>query len=420
MKILVIGSGGREHALAWKISQSPMVTQLFCVPGNAGIAQLAKCYPVKAENINGQVALAKKLKVDLVVVGPEAPLIAGIVNRLHKEDIPVFGPTKEAAQIEGSKLFCKHLLEAYEIPTAPLLDFFEDPEDALQYFHDKAKFPIVIKADKLAAGKGVAIVQTKEEAYQAIVDIMVEKKFGEAAAERILVEKFLEGKECSLIVLTDGQTILPLLPARDYKRLLDGDKGPNTGGMGSYSPLADIPTSLIRQILKTIIQPTIEALAETGSPYEGALYAGLIITDEGPKILEFNCRFGDPETQVILPLLRTDLVEMMLACLNGSLNQIKTSWSAKKTVDVVLASKGYPYKYKTGYTIHGLENNIENTLIFHAGTSSRHDKITTSGGRVLNIVGLGSTYETARNVAYQRVKTIKFDDMTYRTDIALF
>lgn len=419
MKVLVIGGGGREHVICWSLAKSQQVTKIFCAPGNAGIAQLAKCYPVNPEDINSQVALAKKLKVDLVVVGPEAPLVGGIVNRLHKEDISVFGPTKEAARIEGSKLFCKHLLEAYEIPTAPLLNFFEDPGSAFQFFHDHPEFPIVIKADKLAAGKGVIIAQTKEEAYQAIIDIMVEKKYGDEAGERILVEKFLTGRECSLIVLTDSQTIIPLYPVRDYKRLLNGNKGPNTGGMGSYAPLPDVPESLVRQILETIIYPTINALAKTGSPYEGALYAGLMLTNNGPKVLEFNCRFGDPEIQVILPLLGTNFAELLQAVAEGSLEKVKPVWYSRSAVCVVLASEGYPEKYQTNFPITGSEEIIENTLVFHAGTADLHGEIITNGGRVLNVVGFDKNLETARKNAYQTVNKISFQNIIYRTDIGL-
>lgn len=419
MKILVIGGGGgREHALVWKLKQSPEVKKIICAPGNAGIAQLAECLPIAASDIAGQLEIAEKNKVDLVVVGPEAPLVAGLVDIFNVAGVPVFGPTKEAAQIEGSKIFCKNFLLRHNIPTAPFA-VFDDPKKATEFLLNYRNYPVVIKADGLTGGKGVFIAKQFTEALTTVSDFMTRKKHGEAGS-RIIVEEFLRGKECSLIFLTDGENIIPLMPARDYKRLRDNDQGPNTGGMGSYSPVPDVSEDLVRKVIETIIQPTLAALANEGRSYQGALYAGLMITDEGPKVLEFNCRFGDPETQVILPLLRADLVEMMLACLDGSLNRVKTRWSTEKTVGVVLASKGYPYKYKTGYTIHGLENNIENTLIFQAGTSSWHDEITTNGGRVLNVVGLGSTYEAARETAYRRVKTITFDDMIYRTDIALF
>lgn len=418
MKILIIGGGGREHALVWKLLQSTEVKKIYCAPGNAGIAQLAECLPIEANDIASQLEIAKRHKIDLVVVGPEAPLVAGLVNVFNAAEIPVFGPTKAAAKIEGSKIFCKEFLRRHNIPTA---DFavFDDPEKAADFLLNYQNYPVVIKADGLTGGKGVFIARQFTEALVTVSDFMTRKKHGEAGS-RIIVEEFLRGKECSLIFLTDGENIIPLIPARDYKRLRDNDQGPNTGGMGSYSPIPDVSEDLVRKVIEMIIRPTLTGLANEGCSYHGALYAGLMITAEGPRVLEFNCRFGDPETQVILPLLKADLVEMMLACLDGSLNQVKARWSTEKTVGVVLASKGYPYKYKTGYTIHGLENNIENTLIFQAGTSSWHDEITTNGGRVLSVVGLGSTYEAARETAYQRIETIKFDDMIFRKDIALF
>lgn len=419
MKVLVIGGGGREHALIWKLCQSPLVKRIYiyCAPGNAGIAQVAECHPVKADDIPGQIALAKKLKVDLVIVGPETPLVAGITNCFRMENILVFGPTREAAQIEGSKIFCKKLLACYNIPTASFAEF-DSIRTAKNYILG-CKFPVVIKADGLAFGKGVIIARNIQQGLVAISDLMNSNKFGEAG-RKIIIEDFLYGQECSLIVLTDGKNIVPLLAARDYKQLKNNNQGPNTGGMGSYSPVPDVTSEMVRQIIDTIIRPTLNALSKEGCLYTGALYAGLMITKNGPQVLEFNCRFGDPEMQTILPLLESDLVELFIATMNGSLDRIKVRWSDQKAACVVLASKGYPYQYKTGYTINGLEKDQENTIVFHAGTSSWHDEITTNGGRVLNVVGLGPTYETAREAAYHRVKTIKFDDMICRTDIALF
>lgn len=418
MKLLVVGSGGREHALVWKLHQSPQVKKIICAPGNAGIAKLAACEEVMPDDLVGQIALAKKHKVDLVIVGPEKPLVTGIVDELTRLGIPAFGPRQAAAQIEGSKIFCKNFLSRHNIPTAPFI-VFDDPKKAAEFLLDYRNYPVVIKADGLTGGKGVFVARQFTEALATVSDFMTRKKHGEASS-RIVVEEFLHGKECSLIFLTDGENILPLMPARDFKRLRDNDQGPNTGGMGSYSPIPDVSEDLVRKVIETIIRPTLTALASEGRSYRGALYAGLMITAEGPKVLEFNCRFGDPETQVILPLLGSDLLELLLATINGTLDQTKAHWTTQKAVAVVLASKGYPYKYKTGYTIHGLENNIENTLIFQAGTSSWHDEITTNGGRVLSVVGLGSTYEAAREMAYQRIETIKFDDMIFRKDIALF
>lgn len=416
MKIHVIGGGGREHALLWKLKLDSEDHELHCAPGNAGIAQLAHCHAIKAEDIDDQVELAKRVGADLVIAGPETPLVLGISDRLQAEGIPSFGPTKAAARIEGSKLFCKELLAQYEIPTARFAAF-DDSDEAKRFLYNQ-KMPVVIKADGLAAGKGVVIACNLTDALQAVDQIMIKRKF-KGAGDRIVVEEFLTGKECSLIVLTDGEKIIPFLPARDYKPVFDGNKGQNTGGMGSYSPLNDMPEKMIREILNTIIQPTISALAKENSLYQGALYAGLILTDHGPKVLEFNCRFGDPETQVILPLLGTNFAELLLATSTSQLNKVKVGWYSRSAVCIVLASGGYPERYETGYRISGLENTSNrNTLIFHAGTAMENNgKLVTSGGRVLGIVGLGPDLHTARTHAYCGVSKIQFHGMHYRKDI---
>jgi len=417
MKLLIVGGGGREHALVWKLLQSPQVEKIYCAPGNAGIAQLATCEAVMPDDLEGQLALAKKHQVDLVIVGPEKPLAMGIIDELTRLGIPAFGPNKLAAQIEASKIFCKKLLSYYNIPTPGFAEF--DNATAAKDFVMASKFPLVLKADGLASGKGVIIANNLERGLVAVSHLMTAKKPSEANG-KIIIEEFLQGQECSLLVLTDGKNIIPLLPARDFKQLRDNGQGPNTGGMGSYSPLSDVPESLVREILATIIVPTIKALKENGIIYQGILYAGLMLTKDGPKVLEYNCRFGDPETQVILPLLGSDLLELLLATINGTLDQVKAHWTTQKAVAVVLASKGYPYKYHTGYTINGLENDLAGTLVFHASTNCWRDKeIVTNGGRVLNVVGLGKTQEEARHLAYQRIKTLGFEEMVFRKDIAL-
>ncbi|MDP2684616.1 MAG: phosphoribosylamine--glycine ligase [bacterium] len=421
MKVLVIGGGGREHAIVWALNKSPLVKEIICAPGNPGIAQRATCYPVDAESIDGLLALAKRHKVDLVIVGPEAPLVAGLADLFRAEGIPVVGPSKKAARIEGSKIFCKNLMTKYHIPTADF-SVFTYPYNASECIKALADsdFPIVIKADGLAAGKGVKIAHNHQEAYDAVATIMIEQEFGEAG-NRILIEEFLDGPECSIIVATDGQNIMPFPASRDYKPAYDGNQGPNTGGMGAFAPLPDISDELFETIIATIIQPTIKAMADEGYPYQGILYAGLKLTANGPKVLEYNCRFGDPETQVVLPLLKSDFAELMMATATGWLADYQPEWHNQFAVCVVMTSRGYPKKSKTDFPITGLEL-IDPTYVtvFHAGTAiNDQNQIVTNGGRVLGIVGTDEKLFAARGLAYWGVEQIKFLGKLHRTDIAL-
>lgn len=421
MNILVIGKGGREAAVFWKLSQSERVSKIICAPGNAGIANLAECMPVDPMDIDGQLALAKKHKVDLVIVGPEDPLVAGIVNRFEREGIPIVGPSQAAAEIEGSKIYCTNLLNKYHIPI-PNSTIFYNPLDAKEYIKSLANsdFPLVIKPDGLTAGKGVTIVKNKQHASRLIGDMMIRGKFGEAG-NRIIIQEFVSGRECSMIVLTDGENIVPFLPSRDFKRAKDGDQGLNTGGMGAYSPLADVPLELQQKIINTIIKPTLLGLKNEGRPYRGVLYTGLMISDNGKIwVLEYNCRFGDPETQVVLPLLESDFAELMMQTATGSLKGVKAKWSGQSAVCVVLASKGYPGKPVTGFPITGLEiAESENTIIFHAGTAEGPlDSTVTAGGRVLGVVGLGDNLLQARTRAYCAANIIDFKGRECRWDIA--
>jgi phosphoribosylamine--glycine ligase len=339
MKVLVVGGGGREHALVWKIAQSPKVSQIFCAPGNAGIAKLAQCVPIGAEDITALADFAQREGIDLTVVGPEAPLCAGIVDEFQRRGLRIFGPTKSAAEIEGSKVFCRQLLAKWRIPS-PKFAAFDDPNEAKSYIRRQGA-PIVVKADGLAAGKGSIVCSTLDEALRAVDRIMVEREFGDAG-KRIVVEEFLIGREASVMVFTDGRTVKPMLPSRDHKRLLDNDQGPNTGGMGAYCPVPDIDASLYDEIVETIMKPTIAALAAEGRPYKGVLYGGLMLTKDGPKVLEFNCRFGDPETQAVLPLLDADLVDICEAVIDERLHEVDVRWKDGACICVVMASAGYP------------------------------------------------------------------------------
>ena len=420
MRILVIGSGGREHALVWKIAQSKSVDKIFCAPGNGGICQSAECLEIKAEDIARLLEFARKEKIDLTVVGPEMPLAAGIVDEFRNNRLKIFGPGKKASQLEASKVFSKELLARHKIPTA---DFkvFDNADEAKKYI-EKRGLPCVVKADGLAAGKGVVVAKSVEEATQAVTLMMQDKIFGDAA-NKVIVEDCLEGEEASILVLTDSKEVIPLASAQDHKRIFDGDQGPNTGGMGAYSPAWVVTPGLLNQIRDKIIHPTIDGLIKEGIDYRGILYAGIMITRLGPKVLEFNVRFGDPETQAIIPRLQSDLVEIMLAVSEGSLSKVVKSgglnWDKRACVSVVCASEGYPGDYAKGKEIFGLDEaaKIEDVVVFHAGTKKENNKIVTNGGRVLGVTGLGNTIKAAIDNTYKAVGKIYFEGMNYRKDI---
>lgn len=419
MNILLIGGGGREHALAWKLAQSPSVEKIFAAPGNPGIALLPKCecIALKIDDLEGVADYAEEKSIDLTVVGPEAPLVAGLADVFKRRGLPVFGPSKAAAQLEGSKAFSKELMAKYNIPTA-FFKICEDIETAKAYVEEKGA-PIVVKADGLAAGKGVVVAMTKEEALTAIDEMMADHKFGNAGA-RLVLEEYMEGEEASLLAFTDGKTVVPMIAAQDHKRAFDGDEGPNTGGMGTYAP-APVMTDLLRlKATERILKPVVEAMAQEGMPYQGCLYAGLMIKGDSVKVVEFNCRFGDPETQVVLPLLDGDLAEIMLACATGTLDKAEVAWYNKAAVCVVMASGGYPESYAKGKVIHGLEDAAEDTdvVVFHAGTKAADGNILTDGGRVLGVTAVDSSIKSARDRAYAAVEKISFDQGFYRKDIA--
>jgi len=417
MKVLVVGSGGREHTLVWKLAQSPQVSQLFCAPGNAGIAELAEGVDIGAESIQELADFAARQQIDLTVVGPERPLIAGIVDEFERRGLLCFGPRSEAAILEGSKAFTDELLASYGIPS-PEFEVFDDPDKAKAYVRDKGA-PIVVKADGQAAGKGVVVAQSVVEAEKAIHETMVERIHGEAG-RRVVVEECLVGQECSIKVFSDGEDIVPMVPSQDYKRAYDDDQGPNTGGMGCYSPVPAVDEALFADILERLIRPTVKAMAAEGRPYRGVLYGGLILTADGPKVLEYNCRFGDPETQVVLPRLESDLVDLLLATVEGKLGQAQAEWRTDACVCVVLASGGYPGPYEKGKPIRGLEkaSGMERVEIFHAGTARQDGQVVTAGGRVLGVTALGDGFEQAITRAYEAVGAIQFEGMHYRRDIA--
>lgn len=419
MRILLIGGGGREHALAWKLAQSDKVEKIFAAPGNPGIAMLKKCSCInlKLDDLEKVADYAEEESIDLTVVGPEATLVAGIADVFKRRGLPVFGPSKAAAQLEGSKAFSKELMAKYNIPTA-FFKICEDMETAKAYVKEKGA-PIVVKADGLAAGKGVVVAMTEEEALEAIEEMMGDHKFGNAGA-RVVLEEYMEGEEASLLAFTDGKTVVPMLAAQDHKRIFDNDQGPNTGGMGTYAP-APVMTDILRlKATERILKPVVAAMAKEGTPYQGCLYAGLMIKDDVIKVVEFNCRFGDPETQVVLSLLESDLAEIMLACATGTLDQADVAWSDKAAVCVVMASGGYPESYETGKAITGLAeaDAQENTVVFHAGTKNAAGSIVTAGGRVLGVTAVDDNIRAARDRAYAAVENIKFDGAFYRKDIA--
>lgn len=427
MKILVIGSGGREHALVWKLKQSPQFPQIYCAPGNAGIACDAQLAALKPEDSKGLLEFALKEKIDLTIVGPEAPLADGIVNKFMHKGLNIFGPTKELALLEASKVYAKETMQRLNIPTARF-EIFDNPDKAIDFTNRSrlfsAHYPIVIKADGLAAGKGVIICKDRRLVQLAIEDMMVRKIFGKAG-EKIVIEEHLEGEEASILVVSDGLNVIPLASSQDHKRVFDGDKGANTGGMGAYSPAPVVTQDIHNRIMNEIITPLINGLAKENKFYKGILYAGIMITKEGPKVLEFNVRFGDPETQAILPRLKTDLIDLCFASIEDRIDEIKLEWKNKTAVCVVLASGGYPGEYKKGFEITGLEDALwegaPDTYIFHAGTKSprlaQGRQILTDGGRVLNVVSLGDNIRQAIDKVYKAASKIKFEGMHYRKDI---
>ncbi len=417
MKVLVIGSGGREHALVWKLAQSPKVEKVYGAPGNPGIAQIGECVNISPTDIKGLADFAEREGIDLTVVGPEAPLVAGIVDEFESRGLKIFGPSKEAAKLEGSKAFSKEMMKKYGVPTADF-EVFDDPEKAKEYIRKKGA-PIVVKADGLAAGKGVVVAQNVEEAFEAIDKIMIEKVFGDAG-NRVVVEDCLVGEEASYLVVTDGENFIPLATAQDHKAVFDGDKGPNTGGMGTYSPAPVLSKEMEKEVQEKVIKPILRGMKEEGHPFKGILYAGLMITEEGPKVLEFNVRFGDPEAQVILRRLKTDLVDVCQSVIEENLID-SLEWIPETAICVVLASEGYPGKYEKGKVITGIEEaeKIDNVVVFHAGTAIKDGKLVTNGGRVLNVTALGKDIVEARENVYKAIEKIHFDGMHYRKDIGL-
>lgn len=419
LKILVVGKGAREHALAWKVSQSSLVDDIFVAPGNGGTAEIAKNIDISETDISRLLDFVLKEKIDVTIVGPESSLEVGIVNLFRSRNLKIFGPTKEAALIETSKDFAKKLMVDNDIPTADYktFDSYSDAKEHIRLI----KFPCVIKADGLASGKGVVIANTYDEANTFLYEQMIEEKFG-IAGKKVIIEEFLIGEEVSVFTFVDGKNISNVIAACDYKKLLEGDLGPNTGGMGSYSPPTYWSDDLSENIKNKIIYPTINALSNLGTPYSGILYSGLILTENGPKVLEFNCRFGDPEAQTILPLLKTDLVDLILKISDNKLNDINVQWADKNSVSIVLASGGYPEKYVTGYTIDGIEEISDSVLIFHAGTDiiPSSKLLVTNGGRVLTLTSLGNNLNDARNKVYLNLSNnILFENMFYRKDIAI-
>lgn len=416
MKVLVVGGGGREHALVWKIAQSPRVSKVFCAPGNAGIAQQATLVSINANDLNDLLDFALKERVDLTVVGPEEPLTRGIVDLFESKGLTIFGANQKAAELEGSKAFAKRMMKTYHIPTASY-EVFEDRQQAIQYVREQGA-PIVVKADGLAAGKGVILCKTVEDALEAIDQMMVKKIFGEAG-RRVVIEEYLVGEEASYIALTDGKAILPLASSQDHKAVYDGDEGPNTGGMGAYSPAPVVTEEVNQRIVEKILRPVIQGMAEEGRPYKGVIYAGLMIHNGQPKVLEFNARFGDPETQPVLMRMKGDIVPFLLACIEGTLSQCKMEWDDRASVCVVMASKGYPGNYEKGKIIRGLDevSRLEDIFVFHAGTALKEGQTVTSGGRVLGVTGLGENIPRAIEKTYQAVQKISWEGVHYRRDI---
>ncbi|MCR6464938.1 phosphoribosylamine--glycine ligase [Bacillus paranthracis] len=411
MNVLVIGRGGREHALAWKFAQSEKVEKVYVAPGNEGMRDVAMPVDIDENDFDALVLFAKENHVELTFVGPEIPLMNGIVDRFKEEGLRVFGPNKAAAVIEGSKAFTKELMEKYNIPTAAY-ETFTDYEEAVQYIQ-KVGAPIVIKADGLAAGKGVTVAMTLEEALQATKEMLQDVKFGEAS-KKVVIEEFLDGQEFSLMAFVNGTTVHPMVIAQDHKRAFDGDKGPNTGGMGAYSPVPQIPESAVKEAIKTVLHPTAKAMIQENRSFTGILYAGLILTNDGPKVIEFNARFGDPETEVVLPRLENDLVDVCNAILDES--ELTLQWSEEAVIGVVLASKGYPEAYKKGDIINGLDA-LQDVIVFHAGTAMKHGDFVTNGGRVLFVACKANSLQEAKDKVYKEIGKIESDGLFYRSDI---
>lgn len=418
MKVLVVGGGGREHALVWKLAQSSGVDKIICAPGNAGIAQSADCKEIPSDDIPSLLQLAKEKQIDLTIVGPELPLALGMTNLFRSSGLPVMGPSKEAALIESSKTFAKAFMLRHKIPTASS-QTFTDPNKAMAYIKEIG-VPIVIKADGIAAGKGVVVAQEESMAMDAVKSMMEDRIFGEAGT-KILIEEFLEGQEATLMVFTDGLSYIPMLPSQDHKRIYDDDRGPNTGGMGAYAPAPIITDTLHLQIVKEIVEPTIAGFQKDRIPYEGILYVGLMITKSGPKVIEYNARFGDPETQVVLPLIQTDLLDIFWAIVNHRLDQVSVGWDPGATVCVVLATKGYPLKSSSRVPIIGIEKaeSIPDVMVFHAATRKEKNLWVTAGGRVLGVTARGKTVASAQEKVYESIAQIQFEGMQFRRDIAL-
>jgi phosphoribosylamine--glycine ligase len=416
MKILVVGSGGREHTLVWKLASSPEVDKIYAAPGNAGMAELGECVDIKVDHLTRLADFAERKSVDLTVVGPEVPLTLGIVDEFEKKGLKILGPSKSAAEIEGSKVFAKQFMKKHHIPTASF-KIFDKPEEASDFVR-ASEMPLVIKADGLAAGKGAIIVEDTRSALSTIQKIMVDKIFG-GAGSRVVVEDFLVGEELTVLAFTDGKAIVPMLSSQDHKKIFDGDRGPNTGGMGAYAPATVADDRTMTRIYDEALEPTVAGLEREGRTFKGILYAGLILTEMGPKVMEFNCRFGDPETQVILPLLKTDLAEIFLSIIDGELSLQDVEWIDSFAVCVVLASAGYPGKYEKDKEIRGLKKakQMEDVVIFHAGTRRQRDRVSTSGGRVLGVTATDKSMDGAIQKAYSAVKKIEFEGMQYRKDI---
>lgn len=415
MKVLVIGSGGREHTIVWKLKKSPLVTEIYCAPGNPGIAKLAKCVNIKVENIGALVEFSREMKIDMTIVGPEIPLVAGIVDEYNKAGLKIIGPSGKAAELEGSKSFSKKFMEKYNIPTARFNQVF-NYQDGIEVLKNYT-FPVVIKADGLAAGKGVLICNTMQEAEEGLRNILVDKVFGDAGNE-VIIEEFLEGIETSILCFVDGKDIIPMVGSQDHKRIYDGDQGPNTGGMGTYSPNYIYTDEVAQSVKEKILKPTLEGIQKEAMDYKGILFIGLMITGDGPKVLEYNVRFGDPETQVVLMRLETDLFEIFQHILDQELSKIEIKWNNNAAVCVVLASEGYPEAYEKDKVILGLEAVADDVVVFHAGTAMKEDNLVTAGGRVLGVTAQGTTIEEARSKVYNSIDKIFFEGKTYRKDIA--
>ena len=417
MKVLVVGSGGREHAVVKKLAENPEIERIYCAPGNGGISVQATPVDIKATDVEGMVAFAKKEGIDFAVVTPDDPLVLGMADAMEEAGVPAFGPSKKAAQIEGSKVFAKNLMKKYGIPTA-IYKVFDDPGKVVEYIERENCFPAVIKADGLALGKGVVIAKNLEEAKEAVHSIMEDKIFGKSG-NQVVVEEFLTGKEVSVLAFTDSHTVSPMVSSMDHKRAYDNDEGPNTGGMGTIAPSPYYTADVAKRCMEEIFLPTVEAMKKEGCPFKGCLYFGLILTEQGPKVIEYNCRFGDPETQVVLPLLKTDLFTIMRAVRDEHLSELDIQWSTGAAACVVLASGGYPKKYETGFPIEGLDEDggHPGVIVYHAGTKKQDGKFLTAGGRVLGVTGLGDNLPQALEKAYDAVKEITFEKVHYRTDI---